>query len=219
MTKRGRAMGNTNGRKTQDLLDRVLQGKPDDTKARVYELVLRLGINPDDELFLVMLALGQLQVLVEDAPTDWQILFTDFQGELAEWSEINLETLNSLIRKAEHEETLALTSQRLVNSLIDLTAFSTELMKRLDKLPPPSSVSKLTSHIHELSEQLQTISHTQNQATDRLNRIQHALNQNLRSNVKAPSLPAWVMLTIGVLTCISFYNYTLLIAIKESLYR
>lgn len=75
-------MASSNGKTAIDLLDRVLLGKPDETKAKVLELLLRLGISPEDELFLVMIALGQLQVLVEDTPNDWQALFVKFQEEL-----------------------------------------------------------------------------------------------------------------------------------------
>lgn len=203
-----------NGKTAQDLLDRVLLGKPEETKAKVLELVLRLGINPQDELFLIMIALNHLQVLIEDAPHDWQALFIEFSGELAEWSEVNRATLDSIIRKAEHEEILAKTSQQLVTSLSDLTAFSKELMKRLGNSPPLSSSSTQTLPVREFSDQLQNIIHTQNQVTDRLNRIQHASSQ--RSNTKA-TLPPWLLFLLAMLTISSFYNYNLLNNIHERL--
>ena len=64
------------------LLDRVLQGLDASQRARVLDLVVRLGIEPDDPLFLISLATSQLQVLVEDAPKDWAELFGTFLTEL-----------------------------------------------------------------------------------------------------------------------------------------
>jgi len=48
---------------------------------------------------------------------------------------VNLATLSSINKKAEHEQILAEASSRLVTTLIDLTAFSKELLTRLDRLP------------------------------------------------------------------------------------
>lgn len=203
-----------NGKTAQDLLDRVLLGKPDETKAKVLELVLRLDISPQDELFLIMIAFNHLQILIEDAPHDWQALFIEFQGELAEWSDINLETLNSLIRKAENEQILAETSKSLVNALINSTASWNKLAATWEKSPPTSTDSKLTSRIRELSEQLQNIQASQSQVMDRLMRLQHGMSRNLNTKV---TLPAWVLFLMTALTISSFYNYTLLNSISERL--
>jgi hypothetical protein len=204
----------SNGKIASDLLDRVLLGKPDETKARVLELVLRLGISPEDELFLVMIALGQLQVLVEEAPRDWQTLFVEFQEELAQWSDINLETLNSLIRKAEHEQTLAEASSRLVTNLIDLTAFSKELLTRLDRLPQQCSDSKLASHLQEQSVRLRSIEAQQRMSQERLTRLSQTMTQ--KSNDK-PALPYWAALLLGGIALYTFWNNAMLGGIQQRL--
>ncbi|KAB8333620.1 hypothetical protein SD80_012560 [Scytonema tolypothrichoides VB-61278] len=204
----------TNNGKAQDLLDRVLSGKPDETKAKVLDLVLRLGINPQDELFIIMIALNHLQVLVEDAPQDWQTLFLDFQGELEEWSTINIETLNSLIRKSEQERILAETSQLLVSALTNSTESWNRLSGTLETSPLLSKSSMLISSIHELSEQLQSIQSAQNKQGQMITRLQHAMTT--KSSVKL-HLPPWLAILLGVLTISSIYNYLLLNAINGAI--
>lgn len=196
-------INSSNGKTAQDLLDRVLLGRSDETKAKVLELVLRLGISPDDELFLVMIALNHLQVLIEDAPRDWQALFIDFQGELAEWSEINLDTLNSLIRKAENEQQLANISQSLVSALINSTDSWNKLASALEKSPLPSPSSKPTSPTPELLAQLQSVTQGQNQLKDQLTRQLHAMSQKLNVSV---TLPAWLLMLLVALTTVNFFN-------------
>lgn len=119
---------NGNGRPEMDLLDKVLADKPPEVKARVLEVVYRLGISPKDELFLVMLALGYLQILIQDSPKEWEDLFLDFKNELDQWTDSNLEILDSLVRKAETEEMLAKNSQQLVVVLTNLTNCCNQLM-------------------------------------------------------------------------------------------
>jgi hypothetical protein len=177
--------------------------------------VLRAGISPHDEFFIVLIALNHLLLLIEDAPRDWQMLFIDFQEELTQWSSLHMETLDSLVRKAENERMLAEVSSRLVSSLIDLTTFSKELMTRLDKLPPPSSESKLISQIQEHSDQLRNITHILHQITDRLNRMNHhAMSQ--KSTVKA-TVPAWLLFLLAAFTFCSVSNYGLLNSIYQRL--
>ncbi|MBW4635833.1 MAG: hypothetical protein KME30_29310 [Iphinoe sp. HA4291-MV1] len=207
---------NGHGKTAQDLLDRVLSGKPDDTKARVLDLVLRLGINPQDELFIIMLALNHLQLLIEDAPQDWQTLFVNFQQELEEWSSLNLETLNSLIRKAEHEETLATISQTLVNALISSTESWKRLNSALEKSALLSKSSMLISSIHELLEHSQSIQSVQNKQGQAITRLQQTMTMRLSAKLH---LPPWLIILLGVLTISSIYNYMLLNTIKEAIAR
>jgi len=54
--------------------------------------------------------------------------------------------LSSLHRKAEHEQILAEASSRLVTTLIDLTAFSKELLTRLDN--PNNATTRSWPHAY-----------------------------------------------------------------------
>ena len=63
-------------------LDKALEGSPPETKARVLEIILKYKIDPDNEFFMIFVALGSLQILIEQSPQDWQVLFENFQEEL-----------------------------------------------------------------------------------------------------------------------------------------
>jgi hypothetical protein len=196
---------NGNGKHGQDLLDRVLAGRPDDVKARVLELVVRLGIDPRDELFLIMIALGQLQCLIEDSPNDWQALFHTFQEELIQWTDTHLETLETLARKAQTEEMLANTCTELVSSLARLTTTCNELMVRLPTSRPSSTSSAFNSmELNRDSEILRQMSNIE----DTLRRSHHHLSRQLSqsANLKRP-IRFWgfVLLAVQLVSTIVFW--------------
>lgn len=62
------------------LLDLALEGKSEEFKARVLEIVYRSRVEIDDPLFLVLVATGRLEVLLEDAPQDWEARFQRWRG-------------------------------------------------------------------------------------------------------------------------------------------
>ncbi len=88
-------------------LDKALEGKPPEIKARVLEIILKMGIDPENEFLVIFVALGQLQVLIEDSPSEWKHLFEGFQEELGEWATTNVETLSHLTHKTLAMERLA----------------------------------------------------------------------------------------------------------------
>lgn len=189
----------------RDLLDRVLQDRPDAVKTRVLDLVLRLGINPDDELFLVMIALNHLQVLVEDTPNTWQNLFYDFTEELEKWTTTNLDVLNTLIAKAKNEEMLAEHCQKLIVALSNLTTTSSALMRQLNERPSDSSrlFATLTCSLEQLRQKTEAISnglHRNHQTT---------LTMYKKLNAKA-ALPGWLKLYLFLLTALGAGNLWLL---------
>jgi hypothetical protein len=53
---------------TQSLLELLLEGRDDSFKARVWEIVQRYHLDTDDPNFQVLIATGQLEVLLETAP-------------------------------------------------------------------------------------------------------------------------------------------------------
>lgn len=131
--------------KERDLLDRALAGQPTDVKARVLDIVLRLGLDPTDDLFVVMIAFGFLQVLLEDYPDTLTTLFDDFRGDLNQWSAQHLDILEALTQKAQNEETLALNSISLLNGLDKLTDICSVLMKQLPTSANASPSSPVVS--------------------------------------------------------------------------
>ena len=65
------------------LLAEALQGKSEAFKRRVLDFALSCGLSPNDPLFLVLIATGQLEVMLEDAPKSLEILFKNWSQDLA----------------------------------------------------------------------------------------------------------------------------------------
>jgi uncharacterized protein YeaO (DUF488 family) len=160
-----------------DLLDRVLFDLTPDRRARVLDLTLRLGIDRDDPLWLISIAVGQLQILMEDAPNDWQHLFRSFEEELQQWTSSNLQLLENIARKAENEEILAQTAQQLTNTLLGLTTSLSELITCLHSSPNEQNnwfnalktfQTEFTTSLEELREEL---SNAQNQQHSTLKKL------------------------------------------------
>lgn len=110
-----------------ELLDRVLEGKSAEVKARVLDLIVRMGIDPEDEFFLIFIALGQLQVLIEDSPQEWQALFTSFKEELRSWENSNLRTLGQITQQIQLLERLTNGINELTSTMTQLTSASPQL--------------------------------------------------------------------------------------------
>lgn len=104
----------------QSLLDRLLTDLTPEQRARVLDLVVLLDLDPQDPLFLILVAIGQLKVLIDETPTSWGYLFSAFEADLAEWKTQNLHTLENLSLEAEAVQALsqhALTLSEHVNEL------------------------------------------------------------------------------------------------------
>jgi hypothetical protein len=66
-----------------DLLAEALKGKSEDFKRRVIDFALRSGLSQDDPLFLVLIATGQLEAMLTDAPETLKLLFNAWNQDLA----------------------------------------------------------------------------------------------------------------------------------------
>lgn len=105
-----------NGKGEQYLLDRVLHNLSPEQRERVRDLVITLELDQEDPFWLIVIAIGQLQVLVTDAPEEWQELFINFQAELRTWTETHLETLETIAKQALVARSLGETSNNLNTS-------------------------------------------------------------------------------------------------------
>lgn len=94
------------------LLDKVLEGKDPDFQARVLDIVARFGLKPTDPLFLIMVSVGQLQLLLEQSPKDLDALFN-------QWSEALYDKLQTAERVAVKGQQTAIAGA--VKSLIQKT--------------------------------------------------------------------------------------------------
>lgn len=133
-------------------LDDALQDKPPEVKARVWELINRMDISPEDELFVFVAILCRLDVLVEEGPKQWNQLFTKFNKDLEEWTNLNLSTLSHLARKKEVLEEMATSSKQLGHILTNLTQACSELLVTL-----PSSNQQLHRSLKQLTVSLQDV--------------------------------------------------------------
>lgn len=98
--------------KNVTLLDKVLEGKEPDFQARVLDIVARFGLKPTDPLFLIMVSVGQLQLLLEQSPKDLDALFN-------QWSEALYDKLQTAERAAVKGQQTAIAAA--VKSLIQKT--------------------------------------------------------------------------------------------------
>jgi hypothetical protein len=89
---------------SQTLLDKLIEGKSEEFKRKVLELVARTGLEPDDPLFVVLLATGRLEVLMEETPHALEALFTSWTREirrsldLVEQATLERQRVRSLLR-------------------------------------------------------------------------------------------------------------------------
>ena len=132
-------------------LQMALQGESPEHINRVLSLVVKFDIDPDEEFFLIFAAIGHLKVLVEDAPQEWQSLFKSFVEELGQWAELNTEHLKILASKTETIEHLALSCERLGNTLELLQVVSQEQTTQLKTL------INLSTELKELKQELREV--------------------------------------------------------------
>lgn len=201
-----------NGHKAQDLLDRMLEGKPDTAKARVLNLVYRLKIDANDPLFLVMIAMGYLQTLIEDSPEAWEQTFESFKEELNAWTELHLETLESLAKRAESEKNLSDVSSRLATLLEEFMLSPNKPNNTLPTPPPASAELKAISRIPELLEASRSMEGQLQKLITNLPRLLQ-YNRNMTARV---TLPSWLAVILTVLSLSSAYNFMTLQSIRDA---
>ncbi len=70
------------------LLAEALSGKSEEFKRRVLDFALSSGLSQDDPLFLVLVATGHLETLLEDAPDTLQAVFKHWNQDLVKTLEL-----------------------------------------------------------------------------------------------------------------------------------
>jgi hypothetical protein len=102
------------------LLSLALDEQDEAFKNKIYEIVIQTGIDIDDPAFLMMIASGRLEKLLEDSPKELSALFD-------QWSDLVHTRLDEYQRGLEHYEQAAVKGQqkaiaRAVSDLIRKTA-------------------------------------------------------------------------------------------------
>lgn len=98
-------------RKEDGFLERLLQDKDDAYRARILHLVLSTGIDPTDPVFLLLVATGRLEVMLEDAPKSLEKLLKTWASEF--WRTVEL-TESVVVER--QKEAIARAAQSLIES-------------------------------------------------------------------------------------------------------
>jgi hypothetical protein len=106
--------------KAQDLLDRALAGRTEAEKARALDLALRIGLSPEDELWLVVIAIGGIQGMLETYPDRIQHVLDEFFLTLDQWVTINTKVLELQDQQAQHMNNLTTIARELTSTLAAL---------------------------------------------------------------------------------------------------
>ncbi|NET45868.1 DUF6753 family protein [Okeania sp. SIO2B3] len=69
----------------KNLLDELLEGKPDAYKAKLEGLVRTTGVTVDDPIFLILVASGRLELLLDEAPQTFGHILDCWTLELETW--------------------------------------------------------------------------------------------------------------------------------------
>lgn len=100
---------------TKSLLDIALEGQSEEYRRKVLELAFKGKIEPTDPIFLILLATGRLEVLIQESPKpeDFELAFERWVGRinktLATYERVAVEkqegqiaeAVNSLVRQTE----------------------------------------------------------------------------------------------------------------------
>ncbi|MEG4118424.1 hypothetical protein QUA43_13240 [Microcoleus sp. N9_B4] len=100
---------------TKSLLDIALEGQSEEYRRKVLELAFKGKIEPTDPIFLILLAAGRLEVLIQESPKpeDFELAFDRWVGRinktLASYERVAVEkqegqiaeAVNSLLRQTE----------------------------------------------------------------------------------------------------------------------
>lgn len=71
--------------KSKQLLDQLLEGKPSAFKAQLEALVRATGVSSDDPIFLILVASGRLELLIDEAPQTFGHILRGWSVELETW--------------------------------------------------------------------------------------------------------------------------------------
>ena len=170
------------GRGRVSMLDRALEGATAEAKARVRGVLLRYGIDEDNEFFMIFVAIGHLLVLVEEAPENWQSFFDDIYGELNQWSSQNRTSLESLKLHTQTSAELIQSLRRLIASLTASDNKSNKMLETLDSLEDRlsctgSNSDSIRRRLNEMSAVVEFSSTKHNTTDNSIRYLQSLINQ------------------------------------------
>ncbi|HEY9772146.1 MAG TPA: DUF6753 family protein [Coleofasciculaceae cyanobacterium] len=69
--------------KAREVIDFCMANESPELKAKVFEIISRSGLEPNDPMFMALLLTGQMRVLIEAAPKDLNRLLSEWKEESA----------------------------------------------------------------------------------------------------------------------------------------
>ena len=172
------------------MLDRALEDATPEQKARVREVVRRLGIEDDNEFYIVVIAIGYLIILVKDAPERWQALFDAFEERLLAWSKQNLRTLSAINRQSDLTERMSSALQSLATSTTSLSDETKASQTRLTRLN--DSLERLTQKLDQMENSNRELALKLNAADSRVRKL-----ESLVTSISGCSLGLLLAMFIG----------------------
>jgi hypothetical protein len=95
--------------KAKEVLDFCLSAESPQFQAKVYEIIGRSGLEPNDPMFLVLALTGQMRVFLEAAPEELNLLLSEWKNQSAS-SLSEIATSISLVKQTNLEQAEAIRS-------------------------------------------------------------------------------------------------------------
>ena len=181
------------GRGRVSMLDRALEGATAEAKARVRGVLLRYGIDEDNEFFMIFVAIGHLLVLVEEAPENWQSFFDDIYGELNQWSSQNRKSLESLKLHTQTSAQLIQSLRLLITSLTASDEKSNRMLMTLNSFE--SRLSSIDKHSVSASENSKQVGNRLDNTNRHLSDLSYLTNQ--QTWISSVNTVFSILLTLG----------------------
>ncbi|MEM9502617.1 MAG: DUF6753 family protein [Cyanobacteria bacterium P01_E01_bin.43] len=136
-------------RNRTELIDQALDGQSAEVKARVLAIIIRYNIDVRNEFFLIFVAIGHLLAIVEESPENWRALFDDFKGELDEWTDANLRTLEAIHQQGAAQERMSQSFLKLTDSILNSNGKTEALQSDLISLS--KTLRGLTNSLNQIT--------------------------------------------------------------------
>ena len=195
------------------MLDQALEGASPVEKARVRNVLLRFGIEPDHEFYIIFVAIGQLLILVEEAPENWRALFDDVHQELKQWSKENFKSLESIQRHAQTSAELIAVLRQLLDSMKTSEDRSSKTKATLQALK-----LKLTS-IENSLDSIQSSSSSNQSSLDLLSSQVSELSESTNRREWISIFSLWMTAGAVGLLLLSHWSMTRRLDVQELLVR
>ena len=108
--------------KAREVIDFCMANESPELKAKVFEIISRSALEPNDPMFMALLLTGQMRVLIEAAPADLNRLLSEWKEEsassLSEISSVVSEVKKTQVEQAEAiKENMEAVSNKCVSDI------------------------------------------------------------------------------------------------------